>query len=65
MQLESDNNRYEISHSYNAKSMVGPFGSEVAGDVISGRNVKTIEGYVVVNFEVTSSSNFLVQDIQT
>ena len=25
---------------------------EVAGDVISGRNVKTIEGYAVINFVV-------------
>ena len=39
--------------------MVGPFRPEVAGDVISGRNVKNIEGYdVVVNFEVASSSSF-------
>ena len=30
-------------------------GPEVAGDVISGRNVKTIEGYVVVNLEVASA----------
>ena len=35
---------------------------EVAGDVISGENVKTIEGYAVVNFEVTSFSSF--QDIK-
>ena len=28
--------------------------SEVAGDVISGGNVKTIEGYVVLNFEADS-----------
>ena len=27
---------------------------EVAGDVISGKNVKTNKGYVVVNYEVTS-----------
>ena len=31
---------------------------EVAGNVISGRNVKTIENYVLVNFEVASSSSF-------
>ena len=43
--------------------MVGIFGQEVAGDVISSQNVKTIEGYVVVNFEVTSCSSF--QNIQT
>ena len=44
--------------------MVGPFGQlEAAGDIISGRNVKTIEGYVMLNFEVTRSSSF--QDIQT
>ena len=30
---------------------------EVGGDFISGRNVKTIRGYVVVNFEVASSSS--------
>ena len=37
-------------------------GGPKVADVISGQNVKTIEGYVVINFEVTSSSNF--QDIQ-
>ena len=31
---------------------------EVDDDVISGRNVKTIEGYIVVNFEVASFSSF-------
>ena len=31
---------------------------EVVFDVISGRNVKTIVVYVVVNFEVTNSSSF-------
>ena len=31
---------------------------EVAGDVISGGNVKTIEGYVVLNFEAASISSF-------
>ena len=31
---------------------------ELDGDVISGRNVKTIEDYVVVKFEVASSSSF-------
>ena len=31
---------------------------EVVYDVISGRNVKTIEGYLVVNVEVTSSNSF-------
>ena len=35
---------------------------EVAGDAISGQNVKTIQGYVVTNFEVASSTNF--RDIQ-
>ena len=45
--------------------MVGPFGLEVAGDVISGLNVEIIEGYVdtLINVEVSSSSSF--QDIQT
>ena len=43
--------------------MVGPFGLEVAGDVISSRNVKTIEYYVAFNFEVSRSCSF--QDIQT
>ena len=28
------------------------------GDVISGENLKTIEGYVVLNFEVASFSSF-------
>ena len=31
---------------------------ELAGDVISNENVKTIEGYFVLNFEVASSSSF-------
>ena len=31
---------------------------EVAGDVISGENVKTIEGFTVLNIEVASSSRF-------
>ena len=31
---------------------------EVAGDVISGENVKTIEGYGVLNSEIASFSNF-------
>ena len=31
---------------------------EVAGDVIPGENVKTIEGYAVLNFEVASFSSF-------
>ena len=31
---------------------------EVAGDVISGDNVKTVEGYAVLNFEVVSYSIF-------
>ena len=30
----------------------------VAGDVISGENVKTIDGYAVLNFEVASFSSF-------
>ena len=38
--------------------MVGLFGPEVAGDTTSGRNLKTIKGYVVLNFEVTSSGCF-------
>ena len=31
---------------------------EVAGDVISGENVKTIEGYALYNFEAASISSF-------
>ena len=31
---------------------------EVAGDVISSENVKAIEGYAVLNFEVASFSSF-------
>ena len=31
---------------------------EVDGDVISSRNVKTVEGYVALNFEVASPSSF-------
>ena len=31
---------------------------EVVGDVISCENVKNIEGYAVLNFEVVSFSNF-------
>ena len=32
--------------------------SEVDGDVISGENVKTTEGYVLLKFEVASSNSF-------
>ena len=32
--------------------------TEVAGGVISGENVKTVEGHVVLNFEGASISNF-------
>ena len=39
------------------------FRPEVVYDVISGRNIKTIEGILVVNFEVASSNSF--RDIQT
>ena len=35
---------------------------EVAYDAISGRDVKTIEGYLLVNLEVASSNSF--RDIQ-
>ena len=35
---------------------------EVAGDVISGENVQTVEGYSVLNLEVASFSS--VRDIQ-
>ena len=31
---------------------------EVAGDVICGENVKTIEGYTLLNFEAASISSF-------
>ena len=31
---------------------------EVAGDVISGKNVKTVEGYAVLNFEIASFGSF-------
>ena len=31
---------------------------EVAGDVISGENAKTIEGYAVLNFETANISSF-------
>ena len=34
------------------------FRPEVVCDVFSGRNVKTIEGYFAVNFEVASSNSF-------
>ena len=34
------------------------FGPEVVYDVISGRNVKTIECNLLLNFEVTSSNSF-------
>ena len=35
---------------------------EVAGDVIASENIKTIEGYAVLNFKVASFSSF--RDIQ-
>ena len=31
---------------------------EIDNDVIAGRNVKIVEGYVVVNFEIASFSSF-------
>ena len=31
---------------------------DVAGDVISGENVKTIEGYAVLNYEVASFNSY-------
>ena len=31
---------------------------DVAGDVISGENVRTTEGYVVLNFEAASFGSF-------
>ena len=31
---------------------------EVAGDVISGENVKTVESYAVLNFEIASIRSF-------
>ena len=31
---------------------------EVAGDVISSENVKTVEGYVMLNFETATISSF-------
>ena len=31
---------------------------EVTGDVVSGENIKTIEGYVVLNFEAASIRSF-------
>ena len=34
------------------------FRPEAVYDVISGQNVKTIEGYIVVNFAVASSNSF-------
>ena len=37
---------------------------EVAGDVISGENVKTIEGYAMLNFEVARFSTFRENPIQ-
>ena len=36
---------------------------EVAGDVIFGQNVKTIQGYALLNFEVASFST--LRDIKT
>ena len=37
---------------------------EVAGDVISGGNVKIIEGYAALNFETASFSSFRDNPIQ-
>ena len=34
------------------------FRPEVVYDIISGRNVKTVDGYLVINFEVASSNSF-------
>ena len=38
--------------------------TEVAVDVISDGNVKTIEGYVVKNFEAASVSSFVSEQIK-
>ena len=38
---------------------------EVVGDVISGENLKTIEGYVVLNFRVASHLRVLVLGVET
>ena len=46
------------------KNYVIQYLPEAAGDVISDRNVKTIQGYVV-NFEVTSFSSFQDSNIAT
>ena len=32
--------------------------AEVAGDVLSGENVKTVDGYAMLNLEAASSSSF-------
>ena len=37
---------------------------EVVGDVISGENAKTIEGYVVLNLAVASVSSFRANQSQ-
>ena len=37
---------------------------EVAGDILSGGNVKSIEGYAVLNFEAGSFSGFRENQIQ-
>ena len=36
----------------------GPGPKDWIGDVITGGNVKTIEGYVMLNFEIASISSF-------
>ena len=48
-----DQNLAQIGHAYAIYCR-----PKVARDVISGRNVKTIEGYEVLNFENASSSSF-------
>ena len=37
---------------------------ELAGDVISGGNVKTIESYVLLDFEAASASSFTANQNQ-
>ena len=37
---------------------------KIAGDIISGRNVKTVEGYVELNFEAAGVSSFGVNQNQ-
>ena len=53
-----DHIRRDCAHQYPLHVYAICCRPEVASDVISGENAKTIEGYAVLNFEIASLSSF-------